>query len=304
MTSTTTDIHHHMLPAFYVEALTAQGHDRGTLPEWTPERSLELMDSMGIEKAILSVSSPGATDPKLARAINEYGAELVRDYPGRFGAFACLPFPDVATSVREIEHALDELHLDGVILFSNVDGCYLGDPEYDAILEALDRRKATVFVHANDRPGIETNEAFDAFVEYPTDVARAYARLVYSHAFSRFPNIRFIFANAGGVVPFLAERIGKLHYLNGTKMRWGRIIIDLVTKRNSGLDLAKSVSYDIADSCTRFTLRALEKLVDPSQVLFGSNFPWASEKVIAKSIETLEHFGTKSRRDEPARSVA
>jgi predicted TIM-barrel fold metal-dependent hydrolase len=293
-----------MLPTFYVEALKASGHNTSALPEWTPEVSLELMDSMGMEKAILSVSSPGATDPELARSINEYGAQLINDYPGRFGAFACLPFPNVEASVCEVEHALDELHLDGVILFSNVNGGYLGDPEYDAILEALNLRSATVFVHANDRPGIETNDAFNAFVEYPTDVARAYARLVFSHAFTRFPNIRFIFANAGGVVPFLAERIGKLHYLNGAKMRWGRIIVDLVTKRNGGLDLAKSVSYDVADSCSPFTLRALEKLVNPEQVLFGSNFPWSSEAQVAKSIETLGRFDSESRLDESEKSVA
>ena len=124
-------------------------------------------------------------------------------------------------------------------------------------------------------------------MEYPTDIARAYARLVYSHAFTRFPNIRWVFANAGGVVPFLAERIGKLHYLNGKKIRWIPIIVDLIAKRNSGLDLAKAVSYDTADACTRFTLRGLRRLVEPDRILFGSNAPFAAETTISRSIAAL-----------------
>ena len=153
-TRTDIDIHHHMLPDFYIEALNARGYDVSDLPEWTPESSLALMDSLGIEKAILSVPSPGTSDPELARSLNEYAARLESAHRGRFGAFAVLPFPDVEASVREVAHALDELELDGVILFSNVEEAYLGDPEHDAILAELDRRGATVFVHANDRPGI------------------------------------------------------------------------------------------------------------------------------------------------------
>jgi len=288
MTTTNIDIHHHMLPTFYVEALAAAGHDVSDLPEWTPEGSLALMDALGIEKAILSVPSPGTSDPELARSLNEYAAELRDAYPGRFGAFAVVPFPDVEASISEVDHALGELGLDGVSLFSNEGGAYLGDPEYDAILAELDRHSATVFVHANDRPGVEDSAGSNPFAEYPTDIARAYARLVYSHAFTRFPRIRWIFANAGGVVPFLAERIGKLHYLNGKKVRWGRVIVDLVTKRNSGLDLAKAVSYDTADACTRFTLRALHRLVEPEQILFGSNAPFADKARIESSIARLD----------------
>ena len=281
------DIHHHTLPDIYVEALKGLGHDISAWPEWTPESSLALMDSIGIDKSILSISSPGTSDPELARALNQYCAGLKAAHPGRFGTFAILPFPDVEASIREVDHALQGLDLDGVILFSNTGGNYLGDPEYDAILNELNRCKATVFVHANDRPGVEVHEGADPFVEYPTDIARSYARLVYSHVFTRFSGIRWIFANAGGVVPFLAERIGKLHYTNGKKFLWGRIIVDLVTVRNSGLDLAKAVYYDTADACSRFTLQALRRLVEPEKILFGSNAPFTPKTTIAKSIEAL-----------------
>lgn len=290
MTALNIDIHHHMVPPFYAEALRARGVDTAGLPSWTPEASLELMGSLGIDTAILSVSAPGALDAEMARAINDYGASLVQKHPGRFGAFASLPFPDVAASVREIRRALDELELDGVILLSNVDGRYVGDPEHDEILAELNARGALVLVHAADRQGIEDNLAFDPYVEYPTDIARAYARLAYSHAFDRFPRIRWVFANAGGVVPFLAERVGKLHYLKGQKIRWGRIIVDLLTNKNSGRALATKVSYDTADACSRFTLAGLGRTVEPSQIRFGSNFPYTPAAIVARNHSRLAEW--------------
>jgi hypothetical protein len=96
------DVHHHMLPGTYVEALKGQGHDISALPEWTPEFSLALMDGIGIDKSILSISSPETSDSELARALNQYCAGLKVVHPGRFGVFAILPFPDVEASIREV----------------------------------------------------------------------------------------------------------------------------------------------------------------------------------------------------------
>lgn len=287
MATTNIDIHHHMLPAFYVDWLAAQGHDTSELPEWTPEASLAMLDATGVEKAILSVPSPVALEPSMARRLNDEAARLVHERPDRFGAFACLPVGDVEASVREVERALDELRLDGVILLSSVGGTAVGSPGLEPILAALDARGATLFVHGADRPGIDDHDVFDAFLEYPTDVARAYTRLVAHHAFTRFRDVRFVFANGGGGVPFLAERIGKLYYMKGTKPRWGRILVDLVRKKNGGLDLARSVSYEVADACSRFTLAGLRQLVEPDQILFGSGFPFASVAMATRSLEQL-----------------
>jgi hypothetical protein len=53
---------------------------------------------------------------------------MIRDRLGRFGGFACLPLPDVDGALAELAYALDDLGLDGVLLFSNARGILLGGP--------------------------------------------------------------------------------------------------------------------------------------------------------------------------------
>ncbi len=70
------------------------------------------MDRESIATGILSLSAPGvhlADDAEgrvLARDVNEYGAELVKSRPDRFGQFACIPLPDVDGALAEVVYAL------------------------------------------------------------------------------------------------------------------------------------------------------------------------------------------------------
>ena len=217
---------------------------------------------------------------------------MISDYHGRFGAFASLPLPDVPGALRELEYALDTLQLDSVILLSNVDGHYAGDTQHNELLAELNRRKSVVFIHPNETPELieKTHGAFAPFLEYPIDTGRAFARMMYNGALERYPDIRFILAHAGGNVPFLAERIGKLHYMRGKKIRFGKIIGDLIKKRSSGLDIAKSMYYDIAASTNRYTLRSLQELASPSHILFGTNSGWTPVSATAALIEDLQEY--------------
>ena len=284
------DVHHHIVPPRYLDALRQAGVDTTEFPEWDPDRSLEMMDRLGIGRALLSLSSPGTwlgddhDARELARSCNEYVASLVRQHPDRFGALASIPFPDLEGAIAEVDFALDTLSLEGVILLSNVDGQYVGDPEFDTLTAELDRRRALVLLHPNDVPKDHEDAPLHRWAEYPVDVARAYTRLVYNDVLLRFPNIRWILAHAGGVVPFVAERVGRAHYAHGTKLRWWRIIRDLVTGRNGGLELAKSVSYDTAGTANPVVMTALRRLVEPERIRFGSNYPWDSEAVVESSL--------------------
>jgi len=288
------DVHHHMIPPMYLRALAEKGMDTGGIPEWTPEGALRIMDRLGIGKALLSISPPGVwlgddeEARKLARSCNEYGASLAKEYPDRFGVLAALPFPDLPGAVAEAVYALDTLTVDGVILFSNVQGKYVGDPEYDPLIAELARRKTLVLLHPNAVPEDEENSPLYPWAEYPIDVARAWARMILNDTLVRYPDVRWILGYAGGVVPFMADRLGRAHYAKTNGLRWGRIAKDLVRRRNGGLELAKGVSYDTVGATNAVTLSSLRQVAEHSRIRFGSNLPWESEERVESSIRYLE----------------
>ena len=150
------DIHHHLFPPEY---RTATGSLGAAIPAWSPAQSIEEMDKGGIATAVLSLSSPGvsfgdaALGRRLARLVNDYGAGMARDHPGRFGLFATLPLPDVDGSLREIEYALDTLKADGIGLMTSYGDKWLGSAAFAPVWAELDRRKA-VSLHASDHAGL------------------------------------------------------------------------------------------------------------------------------------------------------
>lgn len=130
------DVHQHVVPPFWVSALAAHGGDPSGWysPSWTPGSAIAFMDSQQIATGVLSLTAPGVMGwmgPErrdMARRVNEYTAGLVASQPSRFGNFATLPLPDVDGALIELKYALGALAADGIVLLSNYDGHYLGDP--------------------------------------------------------------------------------------------------------------------------------------------------------------------------------
>jgi predicted TIM-barrel fold metal-dependent hydrolase len=218
------DVHAHYLPPVYREALAAAGIDRPdgmpAVPDWSAGAHVALMDRLGIDTALLSVSSPGvrfgdgvgASDAvALARAVNDVGAATAREHPGRFGVFASLPLPDLDASIAEVERALDGLGLDGVVLMTNVDGVYLGDPSLEPLMAELDRRGAVAFVHPTSPPCAAAVSLGlpRPLLEFPFDSTRAVTNLLFGGTLARHRRVRWIVPHAGGTLPFLARRLDR-----------------------------------------------------------------------------------------------
>ena len=100
------------------------------------------MDEGGVATSVTSTTEPGvwAGDDKaacdLARESNDYQADLVVNYPGRFGMFTTLPMPNIEGTLREIEYGFDVLKADGVCFMTSYLGKYLGDPAFTAVMES------------------------------------------------------------------------------------------------------------------------------------------------------------------------
>jgi predicted TIM-barrel fold metal-dependent hydrolase len=287
--SVTIDVYHHILPDFFWRATNEQhGPVGGIAPaHWSPESALSFLDEAQIAVAVTSISTPGvhlgddSAARVLARRCNEFSAELMQKHPSRFGGFACVPLPDVEGSLREIAYALDVLKLDGVVLFSNANGIYLGERQLTPVFEELQRRAAVVFVHPNASP----DPAFhrlglpDSLLDFPADTSRAIANLHYSNTFARTPDVKYIVSHAGGTIPYVATRFGIVDEM---------AIIDGAEERGTAADTLRRLYWDTALSWKNPILQMLRSVAGMDQVLYGTDFPYLRRDLAVQSREDLE----------------
>jgi len=310
------DTHFHSIPTVYRKALLAN-NAKVRIPDWSPESSLKMMDRCGIAAAVASLSIPGVHfgDDKqaraLARACNEESAETNARYP-RLGAVAVLPLPDIDGACEEIVHALDVLKLDGIGLFTNYQGKYLGDPVFEPILKLLNDRSVAVPLHPAVNPAgdLVTLRAHPSWVEYPFDTTRTALSLVLADAMERFPNIKFILPHAGGTLPYLAWRLAEtINYQVAQSTepalieRFGSPMTNRYLDKSSPatfMSLFARFWYDTALAPGPASFGSLQEIADPDKIMFGSDWPYAYDVVVDHAIHDFTEEVTLSDQDRAA----
>ena len=264
------DVHHHYFAPSWMakrkkEILESGGAKFYTTSPYTPQADIEAMDKAGCKTSIVSCGGPGVwngdveSSRVVTREVNDFGAGMVRDFPGRFGLFASLPLPDTDGSLKEIEYAYDTLKADGIGLWSNFDGRFLGDPGFAPVYEELNRRKAVVYVHP--KVTSDLNDAADPLRALGItwqNTARTVISLLNSGTLTRFPDVRFIFSHGGGLFPMLAPRIA------------GNSPEKMAALRGLYVDIAQM-------SANPGVWAALRAFAAPTHIMFGSDYPYAVE---------------------------
>ena len=274
------DTHHHFYPPEYQKAFI-DWEDARKLPrttvqsEWTREKAVEAMDQNGIRTGLLSLPSTAGlwfnagpeAAAKMVQTCNDFGAQMVRDYPGRFGLLATLSMLDIDVTMKEIEYAFDTLKVDGVGLQTNYGDKWLGDAVYQPVFDELNRRKALVYVHplaatccANLSVG-----AFPAVIEVPHDTTRTVTSLLLNGTFARNRDIRWLFSHAGGTVPMMAGRINAFYANNPKRPQFAPDGIESELRK---------LHYDTANAAFGPNMAALMKLVPVSQITYGTDYPY------------------------------
>lgn len=286
------DVHQHPFPNVFkslLESIGILGGGGVEFPLWDEETTLEVMDKYDIHTSMLSYTlaaieiSDLAFYRRLARESNEYLAELINKYPGRFGGLALLPLPDVDGALKEIEYALDVLKLDGVGMHSNMGGIYPGDQEFAPVFNELNRRKAVIYLHPTDTPGNHSLRPQwpPYIVEFIFDTTRAVSNLIYSGTMEEYPDVSIILAHAGGAIPYIAWRLwtGEFSVPNFNKVAPAGVY-----------EYLKRFYYDTGMASNSATFGALTELVEPSQIVFGTDYPYMPDMLIEKYLSEIDNY--------------
>jgi 6-methylsalicylate decarboxylase len=288
------DVHAHYLTDQYRKAAIAAGHSKPDgmpgLPEWNVDNALAVMDRMGILSGMLSISSPGihfgddTAAKTLARAVNEEGAKIVSDHPGRFGLFASLPLPDMESSLKELEYVMDELKVDGIVLETNFNGIYLGDNRLEELFIELNKRSAVVFIHPTS-PSCACCQRLALgyprpMLEFMFETTRSVTNLILSGVTQRYPEVRIIVPHAGAALPVLLDRIAGLTPILGLSSSFSEAAL---------FEEFKKLYFDLAGTPLPRLLPALLTLAKADHILYGSDYPFSTEALVHSLLVKLEN---------------
>jgi predicted TIM-barrel fold metal-dependent hydrolase len=288
--STTThrvDFHHHFMPPAYVAvqrgAMEALAPGFTHALQWMPEKSLDMMDRLGVDLAVATLAIPHMNGlpveeaVELSRKCNDYGDELTRKHPGRFVTLAALPMPDVEASCAEAARRIGPGGKIGVGLLTNYGDVWLGDERYEPLFSLLDERAAVVYVHpivatccTGIMPGFPP-----AMMEFLFDTARCVSSLAMSGAFEKYPRVRFIFSHGSGAFPMIETRTqGWVDRTNGRPSR--------------RVQHCDNVFVDTASVTTPASFAAVRELFGVPRILFGTDFPYSDG---ASTVSELDRLG-------------
>ena len=231
------DFHNHFYPPAYLEALRSgssavevtideDGNPRIYYPgdyniAVPGHRDIDYREQVliehGVDTQVLTLTTPGthvetpATAARFATLVNDAFAGIRDSKRGRFTALATLPLNDPAASVRELDRACRQLHFPGAMLFSNVNGAGLNEPQFWPIYELANDLGATLYIHPTHPVGVEAMTDFwlMPLVGFLMDTTLAAAKLVFSGIPERFPRIQWALCHLGGAIPYLAERLDR-----------------------------------------------------------------------------------------------
>lgn len=272
------DFHSHFLTdtyCRYLDEYEGEAPDDFPTPKWSEEGQLKLMDQLGIAFSFLSISSPNLskaekdTEAALVHTINTEGAAIVRNHPDRFGLFAGLPLPHVEEAIREARYAVEELGADGFGLSTNYAGVYLGDPQYDPLMEYLDSIGAVIAIHPvkpGRLPKGVNGELPIPAMEFLVDTTRTYTYMVTHDIFERYPRIKWIFPHAGAFISILSDR------MYGFAMQF-RNRLSYPVPMDFKADMRR-VYFDMAGFPINKQLHDLLLDVPADNLLYGSDAPY------------------------------
>jgi aminocarboxymuconate-semialdehyde decarboxylase len=248
----------------------------------------DVLRRAGVDKQILSFTTPGThvESPEraveLARLVNDALADIVRERGDRFASLATLPMNAPAAAAAEMERAFDELGFRGVMVFSNINGVALSDACFWPLYEQVNRRRGVIYIHPSSPVGVEamTDYWLTPLVGFTFDTTLAAAKLVFSGAIEKFPDITWVLCHLGGAIPYLAERLDR-GYFAFKECR------EKIGKPPS--EYLKQFYYDTVNFDPA-ALRLAIEFAGTDHLVAGSDYPHqiGSLKQMVSSIENLE----------------
>jgi 2,3-dihydroxybenzoate decarboxylase len=250
---------------------------------------IALMDSAGVDRAILSLAGPGVQrepDARVAadraRRSNDQLAAQVQRLPRRLAGFAHLAMHDALGAADELERCVKQLGFKGALINGQTDGVYLDNRCYDVFWERAQALDVPIYLHPAD-----PHATYGTIADYPEllratwgwtiETASHALRLVCGGVFDRFPRAKLILGHMGETLPFLLWRLDSRYQL----YRRERPLEHLPSYY-----LKRNVWFTTSGQCSAEALQCTIAAVGAERVMFSIDYPFESTDIAARFIES------------------
>jgi aminocarboxymuconate-semialdehyde decarboxylase len=285
------DIHNHVTPRFFVEAIERDGAWRSLGPEVgelhipkfsiSAEERLAEMDGMGVDIHVLTINTGFFRydrDPETGEAIaydcNAALKEMMDAYPERYLGLASVPLQDVTKAIEVMSHAMGKQGFKGITIGDHVNGVTLDDPRFYPFWQAVEELGAVVFFHQASSTVVENRTeryGIPNVIGNLTERAITFATLVYGGIMDRYPDLKLCLGHAGGYTAFGAARMDKGWQAgaleNMPEFDDSRTFLEHAPSEYLGRFYYDSCTY------TEPTLRFLIDMVGIDHVVLGTDYP-------------------------------
>ena len=185
------------------------------------EFRLKQMDEAGIDKAILSLTSPGVQVMEKDDAVsfaaysNDWLVDNMKKHADRFYGLTAIAPQDPAAAAKEIQRG-SSMGLKGVIVNSHTKGEYLSDPKFWAIFEAAEALDTPIYLHPQTPPKNMSGPLLESGLDgaiygFAVETAMHMLRIIIAGVFDRFPKLTMVIGHNGEAIPFWLYRLDYMH---------------------------------------------------------------------------------------------
>ncbi len=184
------------------------------------ETILTEQDKAGVDVVVLTPwSSLFRYDADLETSVqanriqNDALAKIAKDHGPRVAALGTVPLQESKAAVAELKRTMNELGLLGVEIGTNVNGVYLGDPQFRPFWAAAEELGAFVEIHPVAGIGGPTKKEFYLWNAYanPAETALTAAHIIMSGLLEEHPNLKICLFHGGGHLPYQIGRLDRAY---------------------------------------------------------------------------------------------
>jgi 5-carboxyvanillate decarboxylase len=257
------------------------------------ERRLGDMDATGIDKQVVGLTAPGvqvldtATARSLAALANDQLADAVRRHPDRFAGLAAVAPQHPTAAAAELERAVTELGLKGLIVNGHTQGEYLDDTKFWPIFEAAEALDVPIYLHPAGPPpsmiGPFVESGLDgAIYGFAVDNGLHLLRLMVRGVFDRFPRLRVVVGHMGEGLPFWLYRIDYMHQAAQRANRHPHL---RTSERTPSEYMRENVYVTTSGVAWEPAIMFTHSVLGPDRVLYAMDYPY---QYVAHEVRTTD----------------